>query len=57
MKDRPLPNSKRAITNGKIATIHQGRRVVNIYKSGQPLIGEVADADTPPLYRLCQRLV
>lgn len=36
-----IPNKDRAIVTGKIATIHHGRRVVNFYRSGQPLIGKV----------------
>ncbi len=38
-----IPNKDRAIISGKIATIWMGRRVVNFYRSGQPLVGRIAD--------------
>lgn len=42
-KPKKIPNSARAICEGKIATIFMGRRVVNYYRSGQPLMGRIAD--------------
>lgn len=36
-----IPNKNRAIVNGKIATIVNGRRVVHIYRSGEPLKGKI----------------
>lgn len=36
---KKIPNNQRAICNGKIATIHNGRRIVRIYQSGEPLVG------------------
>lgn len=38
---KPVPNCKRAIVTGKIATIYKGRRIVQRYESGQPLMGDI----------------
>lgn len=35
-------NKERAICDARIATIHQGRRIVLQYRSGQPLVGRLA---------------
>lgn len=42
---QPAP---RAICNAKIATIHNGQRIVRQYESNERLIGTVADNDAPP---------
>lgn len=42
-KKKPIPNKERAICDGKIATYCNGRRVVNFYRSGQPLVGKVPE--------------
>ena len=34
-------NKDRAIINGKIATIQNGKRVVNTYTSGEKLVGKI----------------
>ncbi len=36
-----IPNSRRAITHGKFATIYKGRRIVRYYNSGDLLIGTI----------------
>lgn len=36
-----IPNKKRAIVSGKIATVYQGVRIVREYRSGERLIGEL----------------
>lgn len=40
-KKKRIPNRERAIINGKIATIYNGRRVIHIYRSGEPLKGKI----------------
>lgn len=41
-------NSQRAICNAKIATIHNGQRMVRQYESNERLIGTIADTDAQP---------
>jgi hypothetical protein len=41
-KIKTIPNKKRAITNGKFATVYQGRRLIRYYQSGEPLQGELS---------------
>lgn len=48
LKKAPMPNRKRAIVSGKIATIYEGRRLVRVYESGQPLVGEIPQDNLPP---------
>lgn len=36
-----IPNAARAVCNGYIATILNGRRIVAFYTSGQPLKGKI----------------
>jgi hypothetical protein len=48
MRKESIPNSQRAICNGKIATIHKGQRIVQAYQSGQQLVGSIPDNDAPP---------
>lgn len=48
MKHESVPNSQRAICNGKIATIKNGRRIVRVYQSGAKLDGEIPEPDAPP---------
>lgn len=43
-----IPNSKRAVTNGNIATIINGNRVVKKYMSGDMLEGNLPENDAPP---------
>lgn len=43
-----IPNKHRAIITGKIATYHNGKRIVRRYQSGEPLIGTLQSNDCPP---------
>lgn len=43
-----VPNSARAVTNGHIVTIYQGKRIVRYYTSGQPLVGRIPEDEAPP---------
>lgn len=36
-----IPNKDRAITNAKIATVLDGKRLVKKYRSGEPLKGKI----------------
>lgn len=38
----------KAITNAKIATIYQGKRIVRFYRSGEKLVGKLPQDDAPP---------
>lgn len=40
-----VPNKRRAITSGKIATIVNGKRQVDTYKAGEPLKGGLYNGD------------
>lgn len=42
-----MRNSERAIINGKIATVQNGKRVVHTYLSGEKLKGEIPKDDFP----------
>lgn len=42
-----MRNSQRAVTNGKIVTIHKGKRLVTEYQSGDKLIGKLEEHDGP----------
>lgn len=48
MQARKIKNCERAIVTGKIATIQDGKRVVNTYTSGEPLKGKLPEDDAPP---------
>lgn len=48
MKKTYVPNSKRAVTNGKIATTLNGNRFVRAYQSGEQLVGDLPANDAPP---------
>lgn len=43
-----IPNSKRAAISGKIVTVHQGKRLVREYESGEPLVGKLIEDNAPP---------
>lgn len=43
-----LKNAERAITNGRIVTIKDGRRIVKTYSSGDPLDGVLDQDNAPP---------
>lgn len=45
---RYIPNNQRAVASGKIATIHNGKRIVRNYESGEPLVGKIPEPDAPP---------
>lgn len=47
-KSRPIPNKARAIESARIATIHNGKRIVRQYQSGEPLVGQPLENDGPP---------
>ena len=36
-----IPNKDRAICNAKVATVYKGKRIVQAYKSGEPLKGKI----------------
>lgn len=40
-KQKKLPNHRRAIIDGTIATVYQGKRIIKMYKSGEPLQGRI----------------
>lgn len=40
-KRKYIPNRKRAIITGYIATIQNGRRIIRYYVSGEPLKGRL----------------
>ena len=42
-----MKNSDRAIINGTIATVVNGRRVVRTYESGEKLVGRIPRDDAP----------
>lgn len=48
MSNKYIPNSRRAVITGKIATIHNGKRVVRSYNSGEPLVGKPLEIEAPP---------
>lgn len=43
-----IPNDKRAVINGRIATYKNGKRIIATYKSGDPLQGDHPEDDAPP---------
>ena len=43
VKDKFNPKERYAICDAKFATIYNGRRVVNFYRSGQPLTGQMVE--------------
>ena len=45
---KTIPNTRRAIISGKIATIYKGQRIVREYTSGEPLKGFIPVSDAPP---------
>lgn len=43
-----ISKNKYAITHGRIATTHKGKRIIREYQSGEKLVGEIQESDAPP---------